>query len=287
MPSIAYLDTHHISRLARFPDEAESVAVRQMLQDGKVNLAMTWLHLQELSAPEFVSRAQVGAFLDTLRVVWGPTPDKLFDSEVQAAIQYAMTREATKLAPFSESFTEAFEAPLEADIPIAEMLEAMANHPTLRTHLADAAHHGARMDARFKKAAAIVRNPKEPIVAHIRELNSRTTPSGLQLPRVFSPDEVIDLAGGLSGFPALHVSHSLARTRLGDERFPSVANDVVDEWHACYAPYVAVTALDRRTAARFRMARLPDAQYVTHSLKDVPRLLANRLTVAAPDGRLR
>lgn len=284
MLCVLYLDTHHISRLARFPEEADSAAVNQLLRSGTIHLAMTWLHLQELSAPEFVSRAQVGAFLDSVPVAWAPAPDELFDLEVQAAIQHAMTGEPPSLSLFSESFVHALGAPPEADIPIADMLDAMASRSDLRSHLDEAAKHGAQMDARFKKAAAVVRNPKEPIVAHIRELNTRRTPSGLRLPRMFSPDEIIELAGGLTGFPGINVAHSLARTRLNDESFPSESNDVMDEWHACYAPYAAVIALDRRTAARFRMAHLPDAPHVTHRLQDVPQILANRLTNAEADG---
>lgn len=284
MLRVLYLDTNHISRLARFPNEPDAAGVRQLLERGTVLLAMTWLHLQELSAPEFASRARVGAFLDAVPVAWAAAPDELFDSEIQAAIRHAMTGEPLALSPFSESFVYALSAPPEADIPIAEMLDAMAARADLRSHLAEAATHGARMDARFKRAAAVVRNPKEPIIAHIRELNTQITPAGVRLPRMLSPDEIFEAAGGLTGFPAINVAHSLARTRLNDESFPSVPNDVFDEWHACYAPYAAVAALDRGTAARFRMARLPDASRVTHRLQDVQQLLANQLTNAEADG---
>ena len=283
MLRVAYLDTHHISRLARFPSEVDCLAITELLSGGTVHLAMTWIHLQELSAPTFGSRRAVGKLLDSVPIAWAPAPDQIFDWEVRAAIRYAMTRERIDVSPFSESFVHAFGAPLEADIPIAEMLEAMAERPDLRRHFQEAADYGAQMDARFKKTAAVVRNPEEPILAHIRDLNARATPSGVLLERMLTPEEVFEAVGGLAAFPALNVGHSLARTRLQDEGFPSESNDVMDEWHACYAPYTDVIALDRRTAARFQMTHLPEASKVTAKLQDVPRILANRLTNAEAD----
>jgi hypothetical protein len=71
---------------------------------------------------------------------------------------------------------------------------------------------------------------------------------------------------------------------LNDETFPSESNDVMDEWHACYAPYASAVALDRRTAARFQMTHLREASRVTHRLQDVQAILTNRLTNAEADG---
>jgi hypothetical protein len=282
---VLYLDTNHLSRLARFPAAPDCLAVQRLLNQGELHLALTWIHLQELSSPKFKSRALVGAFLDEMQVAWAPAPDEVFDREILWAIHLALTSERIDESPFSTSFVHAMAAPPEASILISEMLEAMAERSDLRAHLAEAAAHGAHMDSQFKRAAAVVRNPKEPILAHIRELNTLTTPSGLHLPRAFTPDEIFTRAGGLAGFPAINVAHSLARTRLRDEQFPADPNDVMDEWHACYAPYSVAVALDRGTAARFRIASLPDAHKVTHSLADIPSIVANRLTNVAADER--
>ena len=271
---VIYLDTSHISQLARFPHDPASRVVRDVLDHGDVCLAVSWIHLQELSSPHFRSRTAVGTLLDSIPITWAVTPDELFDAEVRSAIKRAMIGEAEPLSPFSRSFVHAFGAPPDADVPIATMLEGLAEHAQLRIHLRDAAEYSAQMDARFKKAAAVVRNPKEPILAHIRDLNTRVTPAGIHLARMLSPDEIFERAGGLSGFPAINVAHSLARIRLGDERFPSRPNDVMDEWHACYAPYSAAIALDKGTVARFHSAGLPDVASVTWQLKAIPAILA-------------
>jgi hypothetical protein len=207
-------------------------------------------------------------------VVWAPSPDEIFDREVRAAICRAMTGSVESVPIFDPDFVRTFGAPRDANIPISEILEAMADHPTLRDHLREAAEYGAAADHNIGRAAAVVRNPTEPILAHIRDLNTRTTPAGLYLSQTISPEEIFERAGGLAGFPASNVAHSLARIRLKDESFAASENDVFDEWHASYAPYCAAMALDRRTAARFRMTRLPEAARVTYRLADVPDLLA-------------
>lgn len=272
---VLYLDTNHISRLARLPREADCVAVRELLALDGLHLGISWMHLQELSAPTFVSRSEVGALLDELPIVWGVTPDSLFEHEIRAAIHRTLTGEATEVRPFGASFAQTFAAPPAADIPICQMLDALASRSDLRSHLREAAEYGAKVDQRFKGAAAVVRRPAEPILAHIRDLNVQATPSGIVLPRRFTPEEVFARAGGVTGFPSINVAHSLARTRLRDPRYPADANDQIDEWHACYAPYVAAMALDRRTAARFRDAQLPDASKVTHQMHEMPAILAN------------
>lgn len=271
---VLYLDTNHLSRLARSPHAPHCGAVRELLRQGPFHLALTFLHLQELSAPAFKSRGAVGVLLDDVPVAWAPSPDQIFDREVRAAIRLATTGSAESTSVFDPDFVRTFGAPRDADIPISQMLEAMAEHPTLRDHLRGAAEYGAAADHDFGRAAAVVRNPKEPILAHIRDLNAMTSPAGLHFPRSISPEEIFDRAGGLAGFPAINVVHSLARTRLKDESFRASENDVFDEWHASYAPYCAAMALDRRTTARFRMTRLPEAARVTHRLVDVPSLLA-------------
>ncbi len=247
---VLYLDTNHISRLARFPEDPDCVEVRAFLDRGEVHLALNWLHLQELSAPGFRSRDAVGELLDEFQIAWAPMPIDLFDREIRSAIRFALTGERSAESPFSTSFVHALEAPPEADIPVSEMLEAMAERSDLRAHLEEAAGRSASMGARYKRAAAVVRNPKEPILAHIRDFNTITTPAGIQLPHAIAPEEIFAKAGGVAGFPAINVAHSLARTRLTDELYPSEVNDIVDEWHACYAPYSAAVVLDRRTAAR-------------------------------------
>jgi len=232
------------------------------------------LHIQELSAPTFRSRDAVGELLDGLQIAWAPSPDAVFELEVKWAIERAITGQAKPRQVFSASFEQALGAPPEANIPVSEMLEAMSEHSKLRSHLQELATYGALADSHFKRSAAVVRAPDEPILAHIRELNVTTTPAGLTLPQTLSPQEILERVGGRAGLPAHNVSHSLARIRLGDEQFVTTENDVIDELHATYAPYCVAMVLDRGTVARFRATRLPEAARVVHKLSDLPALLS-------------
>ena len=272
---VIYLDTNHLSHVARYPERPDSRMVFDLLQRGDYHLGVSLLHIQELSAPAFRSRRAVGTLLDQVPVAWAPSPDDVFAQEVRWGIERALTGLVVKHQVFTPSFIQAFGAPPNANIPISEMLEAMADRSDLRDHLREAAAYGALADSHFKRTAAVVRAPEEPILSHIRELNVRQTPAGVTLPHPYPPEEILRRAGGLSGFPANNIAHSLARVRLSDERFRTEENDLIDEWHACYVPYCIAMALDRRTAARFRTAHLPEANRVTHRLDELPAILGS------------
>lgn len=161
----------------------------------------------------------------------------------------------------------------EANILISEMLEAFAEHAHLRDHLHEAARDGATADAAWKRNAAVVRAPDEPVLSLIHDALTNRTPSGIVLPRPYPAADVLRRIGGVAGLLAYQVSLGLARTRLNDESFDMASNDVVDEWHASYAPYCAAMALDMRTTARLRSTRFPCVSRVTHRLADIPAIL--------------
>jgi hypothetical protein len=268
-----YLDTNHVSHLARHPDAADSRAVLAVLSAGRYKLGLSIFHLQELSAPTFSSRSQVGALLDRLPIAWAPTPDVLFKLEARWAVERALSDVVVDHHVFTTSFERALGAPPEANILISEMLEAFAEHAHLRDHLHEAAREGATADAAWKRNAAVVRAPDEPVLSLIHDALTNRPPSGIVLQRPYPAADVLRRIGGVAALPAYQVSLGLARTRLNDESFEMESNDVVDEWHACYAPYCAAMALDTRTTARLRSARLPCVSRVTHRLADIPAIL--------------
>ena len=53
----------------------------------------------------------------------------------------------------------------------------------------------------------------------------------------------------------------------------STADDVYDEFITFYAPYAAVTAVDRRTLHRAKMAKVDAVARMTRHLSEVPALL--------------
>ena len=262
--------------MARRPQEPANAAVLAVLEHGEARLALSLLHLQELSAPTFIDRPTVGAMLDRLPVLWAINIIELFNREARQALQRLLVGDNAPPVVFCEDLRHAWDAPgLEIVPQVSEQLEIFAGRPDFRARIAQSAAHGAWLDGVIKTGAAVLRDPTGPVLSRIREMDIRETASGLVLARPYPAEELLAQAGGLAGFPAYNVFQQLHRIRLGDARFPTSENDLVDEWHACYYPYANVTALDRRTVARCAAAQLPGRERLTYQLGSVPQLLAS------------
>jgi len=274
MPTVLYLDTNHLSRLARSPTEPAVQAVQALLASGEVRLAISLQHLYELSDPVFASRADVGAVLDRAPLVWAvhAIPD-LFDREARAVLDRVLTGSVTIPCVFYDDVRRAWNAP-DVDFPSPSgMIDGFTTSATLRKRVEASTGRGATLDRMLKTAAAVVQNPDEPLLSRLRDMQITETRAGLVLRKPYPPEELLKRAGGIQGFPAYHVYQGLTLTRLKDTRFPTSPNDLIDEWHALYSPYATATALDRRTVARCRSARLPHMARITARLEDVPGIL--------------
>ncbi len=284
MRCVLYLDTNHLSRLARSPTEPAVQAVRALLANGEARLAISIQHLYELSDPAFASRADVGAMLDGEPLVWAihAMPD-LFDHEVRAVLYRILTGSTTAPSVFYDDVRHAWNAP-DVDFPAPSgMIEGFTTSATLRRRVEASTGRGATLDRMMKTAAAVVQNPDGPLLSRLRDMQITNTPAGLVLPKPYPPEELLQRAGGIQGFPAYHVCQALTLTRLKDTRFPTSRNDLIDEWHALYSPYATVTALDRATVGRCKSAKLPHISRITARLEDVPGILAQS---RSPRGRV-
>ncbi len=273
--AILYLDTNHLSRLARSPRDPAVQAVLALLANGKARLAISLYHLYELSNPSFTSRAIVGAMLDMAPLVWAipPIPD-LFDRETLSVLGRILAGSATAPRVFYEDVHHAWNAP-DVDFPVPSgMIDGFAENTSLRQRVEMSAGRGATLDGMMKKAAAVVTDPNGPLLSRLRDMQITRTPAGLDLLTPYPPEELLTKAGGVQGFPAYHVFQAMALTRLKDTGFQTVSNDLVDEWHALYSPYAAVTALDRATVGRCKSAKLQHIDRITARLEDVPGMLA-------------
>ena len=275
---IIYLDTNHISGLARNSGASQHADALSVLRSSGVRIAFSVLHMVELSDPAFKSFADVCGLLDSLSVAWAILPTKLFDREVEAAVAVGMGAQPPRVRAFFETPAAALNYPaLERGLPSAA-LEAMRENPELRRGLLDLATDHAREYDLVKTWAAAVERPLEPLLARIRAQQIRTTPSGIHLLEPFPPELILERAGGLSACPAYEVYQSLNVTRLRDPKYRTVRNTIMDEWHAAYTPYVSVMALDKATARRFRSTRLPVAERVAERIDEIPSILARGWT---------
>jgi hypothetical protein len=151
-------------------------------------------------------------------------------------------------------------------------LEALVKQPGLRKGLLDVAKEAAQRSM-IKTEAVLVKQPVFPlrivVQDHLDSWRARNWDYALGL----DADDIIRSAGGPPGFPSLHTYHSTLRERLKLADQKSTRNDVFDEYHAAYAPYAAVTALDRPTVSRLKAARLNVVHRVTALLSDVLGIL--------------
>lgn len=269
-----YLDTNHLSHLVRYPDREDCTEVRDLLEAGEVRLGISFFNFYELSHPDFTSRPQVGELLDRLDLDWAIFLPDLFDREFEAGFARALGNE-NPVTAFYRRMNDAWNIVADETRPPSWLLDHLAGDVEFREEVVDTASFGAKLDDRLKDRAAIIRDPLEPLHAMLndREIGVGRSPGGLYLPRRYDPEELVERAGGLDAFPAYQVWHALFSDRLGDPNYPTEPNDILDETHACYLPYVDAMALDRTTLGRLRNTGLDVVDRATRRLAEVPDLL--------------
>lgn len=243
--TFVYLDTNYVSSLVRDDDSRAVNEIRNRLVSGEINLGLSFAHLIELSDPNFASRNKVGELLDACDVRWASSLPDLFDQEIRAAFVRALLGKGPDVQAFFTSFRSAYDIPQNIDVPPSpNILEIVDGLTELHNSVDQTIRHASKLDELLKEDAAVYENPTEPLEAMIRDrgIGLTRTPGGLRLPAVYPPRKIIEKAGGLEGFPAYCVWHHLHRDRLGDKHFPVEPNDIIDEIHACYLPYVPVTS---------------------------------------------
>jgi hypothetical protein len=153
-----------------------------------------------------------------------------------------------------------------------EMLDAYRALPNERRELLEIAQSGATTSM-MKTDAAVIRTPLLPLTLavqhHIDEQRERFPDYG----RGLSAKDVIDRVGGKAAFPGYQVQEGLAAERMKDLGQKSTRNDIFDEYLAFHAPYAAVTALDKGTIHRAKMAKLPSLPRMTADLREVLHIL--------------
>ncbi len=260
---IIYLDTNHLSTLAGVRSDPSADELLALLGARRASLAISIAHFIELSAPTFQSVDCVKRLLLRIPVVIANIRERIFDEEVLAAYQQSLG-----LRPHQPRvFVERIEDWHDRSAPpgtVVNFLDAMIATPHLREETIRLATWAADLAA-LKQNSYVVQQPAGPLILKLRD----DLPTLIGAIPQRTPDEILSAVGGLPGFPSYHVWHSLTLQRLTHPGFKTKPNDVLDEYHACYAPYLAVIALDRRTAFRLRQAALPSSSIVVHRLGDV------------------
>lgn len=276
-----YLDTNHLSDLVRHPDRDDCAEILALIERGEVRLGISFFNFYELSHPDFSSRPQVGELLDRLDLDWAVFLPDLFDREFKAGFARALGF-ASPVRGFYGNLNDAWNIPTDETRPPSWLLEHLAGEDEFREKVVRTATFGAQLDDRLKDRAAIVQRPLEPLRAMLedRGIGADRSPGGLHLPVPYDSNELVERAGGLDAFPAYQVWHALFSDRLGDPNYETDPNDILDETHCCYLPYVDAMAVDRTTLGRLRNTHLEVVEQATRQLEEVPDLLG----IQAPEG---
>lgn len=269
---VVYLDTNHVSDIARDPGHRERRAVLGLLQSGRVRLSMSLIHFVELASADVKITSAIKQMLSDVPVAWALSTEEVWDSEIAVACARAVGKTRGPPRVFCETALDWSRGPTPTPGSAVEFLEVMIDQPGLRVDLLRIADEAARVSMMKTKAALITR-PDLPlqlsVASHLEDFRTRNWDYGGGL----EAGEVIRLVGGSRAFPSLDLYHATIGQRLRQVAQKSTRNDVFDEYHASYAPYSAATALDRGAAARVRSAGLADRHRVTARLADVPGLV--------------
>lgn len=269
---VLVLDTNHISDLARFSSTSESAAVIGRLQRGDAALAISIFHLVELSNSAFASIADARALLNDVPHVLANPYENIEDEEMASACAQATGRIRRSPRVWARDTSEWGYHPGPAGGSALEMLDAFAAMDTQRDELLNLADYGARASM-MKANATLVKDPMIPLTLalqhHIDGRRGRfpSYADGL------NASEILQSVGGKSAFPGYQMQEALVDQRMRDPGQKSSANDIFDEYIAFYAPYAAVTAVDRRTLHRAKMANVPALPRMTRYLGEVVPIL--------------
>jgi len=269
---VVVLDTNHLSDLAREPSQPSHEAVIRRLQDGTAALALSLFHLVELSSSTFRSGAEVRALLRDVHHVLANPFENIEDEEIACAVARAGGLARRPPRVFARDTSEWGYHPGPVGGTALDMLDAFDQLQGDRKRILDLASWGAQ-SSMMKGEAALMKDPLLPLTLavqrHLDIHRQRLSRYGGDM----SAWDVIDRAGGKEAFPAYQVQEALVTQRIKDPGQKSTPNDVIDEYIAFYAPYAAVTAVDRRTLHRAKMARLACVARMTRYLAEVPSIL--------------
>jgi hypothetical protein len=267
------LDVNHLSDLVRRPGDADVGAVLQLVGRAEVTLGLSHLHVAQLGAPAFREWPALRSLLRDVPTVLLQPREELFHEEAAtvAARAAGLHRPTPRVIARDTSEWGLSLGPIGGDA--VDLVEFFRSHPAHREQLRAMGQQYAHA-AQMKERAYRIQEPEGPLrlllEEHLRDMRARDPGYA----RGLTAEEISQAVGGVRALPAFAVDDALCAYLLGDPAVKGQPGDLADEYIASFAPYVAVTALDRATTHRIRMARLECGRRVTARLAEVPALYA-------------
>jgi hypothetical protein len=265
---VVYLDTNHLSDLVRKPTAPGSVAVREMFAGGVARLALSFMHVIELSANVPYSPA-IRRYADSCNPLFGRSMLDLFSAEADSAWRGARGQPRVDIETFVATVGD-WAHDVRAGERTLPFTEFFGRHPEYRNdYRAQMELVAEEYRGRAKSSGSMPGRELGPLPRIVRM--RRPVDADVS---TLSAIDVIDRAGGLSAFPAFHCQHALLLSKLEIPSAIITVNDLVDFYHAIYAPYAAVAVLEHRHIELLRQRGLGHIARMTADLAEVPALLA-------------
>jgi hypothetical protein len=265
------LDTSHLSELARHPTDPEPAEVIRLLQSGDVALGVSLFHLVELADPEFKSVDDIRVLLGDVQHVLANPYQEVEEEEMAVACARAVGLRRRPPKVWASDAAEWGFAGGPVSGNAIDLLDAF-RVSEVRNELLELCDYGAR-SSMLKSDAALVRSPLFPLTLALQDHIDNHRRGCPDYAAGLDAQMVLDRVGGKRAFPGYEVQEALMEQRMKDAGQKSTRNDVLDEYIAFYAPYAAVTTVDRRTLHRTRAAGLTTVTRMTRHLSEVPVIL--------------
>jgi hypothetical protein len=198
-------------------------------------LAVSYLEILELAAPNFTSLPDLKALLRDLPHVLANPFENVADEEIAFVVARVngLSRRPPRVFARDTSEWGYHLGPVGGTA--VDMLDALSESTEQRDQIQAMARWGAQ-SSMLKGEAALAKNPKLPLTLAVQHHLDHQRKIYKGYANGLSAEEILKRAGGRAAFPAYEVQESLVAERMADKGQKSSANDVFDEFIAFYAP---------------------------------------------------
>lgn len=275
------LDTNHVSDLIRRHTDEDVRTVVRLLENGDAHLGLSLFHAVQLAHPSFQHWSNLKTLLEDVPIVLLQPREDIWEEEIASAVvracssQTAFTRRPPRV--LARDASDWGDVPGPVGGGIVDYIEYFRERPAAAEQFNALGRHYVALAA-MKRDAFVVDNPLGPLELSVNDHIKRIQQTNPSYGCGRAAGDIVLEAGGLNAFPSFQVDHELTVYQLLHESVIAKRGDVADQYIASYAPYVAVTVLDRATTHRVREAKLACAPRVQGKLGPVPAIVEQVVT---------
>jgi hypothetical protein len=267
---LVYLDTSQLRNLADGLDDSEWAIIDTSLKNRSIKLIISFFHLYDFTQKQNIVKDTIVEYLDSLDdLLWAVSPYDIFVSEVSSAIGFLENRTVRRVDPFFNDRNAMLKSiwleRLEKEKKVPDAATVFADFYDIRgphtmsafinlcierdvfRDLRNEFINSTDMIAKMNKNSAIWGNPEAVLEGHLLAYSPPEYREILQNDR-----RLFERLFGLYDdfMPSLKFSTLLERVKFGNIGMKIEANDLVDEYHASYAPYCDIMMHDGPLCAR-------------------------------------